>query len=264
MGKGIMFSITMVLVSSLLLIISVIMLNNSNATELRSMEFGIASNINDMSSSIEKSISDIFLGSEISISSSGNMVNISEPLPGSNLSLINGSLHGFKSFVESESENIIVNLDSLDIIILPSSARYAHNNSLTRIINNFNESKDAILTFDMNNNSVGSINWLSSVSGDNSLTVIYKNSSTSVVSSKLVDFSKGLSIELKSTLREDFTVEKDSGDLIIEYKNNAGAVNLGTSIILKNNVLASAAMGSYVLIDHDAVGISKIFYPRIV
>src|SRR3989338_4964714 len=264
MGKGVMFSITMVLVSSLLLVISAIMLNNSNAAELRSMEFGIASSINDISGSIEKSISDIFSDSGLSVSGSGNAVNISESLPSSNLSSVNESLNDFKSFVESESGNVAINIDSLDIIVLPSSIRYVQNSSLTRLINNFNESKDAVFTFNMNNNSVGSINWLSFSSGSNSLTIVYKNSSTIVVSSKLVDFNKDLSIDLKSGSREDFAIEKDSDDLVIKYKNNAGAVNLGASITLNNNILANAAMGSYVIIDHSAVGVSKIFYPRIV
>ena len=260
MAKGMMFSITLFLLSSLLLALSIIIFNNTQATELRATEFGSTTKIIDLSSSIESSISEIYLStSGINVEIFNNTVNITEELPNNNTAQLQENLKNFKNFVENQSNIIKLNLNNTNLTIVPTNIMYYGNGS-TRLITNPDSADKITLTLDVKNNTIGQITWGNYNAGQKELRIIYKNSTTQIESSNQVDLSSDLQVTLASGSRTDVIIT-NTNQLSIVLQSNLNNVQVKTSIQLDK--IAHAAISDYSTIDYSSLGITKTFKPII-
>ena len=177
--RGILFSLGLMLLSSVILLLAVLIFHNAQKAEEIIGKLIVLDRVYDLDNSIQKSVSDIFMiKSGISINITNNSVFFEEILPNDNLELLNSSMFGFKNFVENNISNInltITNVEELPLIVIPQRITYAHKDNWSNVevvpeSMNFNgysliidTDKNVSCVWDVNS---GSLNFSLEVRGD--------------------------------------------------------------------------------------------------
>ena len=113
--RGILFSLGLMLLSSVILLLAVLIFHNAQKAEEIIGKLIVLDRVYDLDNSIQKSVSDIFMiKSGISINITNNSVFFEEILPNDNLELLNSSMFGFKNFVENNISNINLTITNVE------------------------------------------------------------------------------------------------------------------------------------------------------
>ncbi|MBI2672269.1 hypothetical protein HYX16_05020 [Candidatus Woesearchaeota archaeon] len=156
--RGIFYSLTSLILATLILTLAVIISFNVNESDTRLRDSSSLDSLNDLSNSIEKTIG--FISANyfpINVTIEKNRVIFEEDLP-NNFQNFNNELLKFKDFAEQEDERIFINYTNIDnnnlnLQIKPQGVLYFHDNTINRklMISGFVEN----YTFTIGENCVG-------------------------------------------------------------------------------------------------------------
>ena len=111
MAKGVIYTLNFFLLGMLLIAMALLVFNISQSTQTRTTELSISNRVNDLSSSISKSIVDIFiLDGALNVTLVNNTISIQEIIPHPNSTNYTASFNNLKEFVESREKNVKIRL----------------------------------------------------------------------------------------------------------------------------------------------------------
>ena len=131
MKKAVLFTVSLIMISSIVLALAVLNFTNAQRGKDRLAEFGSLDRMYEISNSIAFGFKQIFNdNSGINITLNGLEVTFEENLPNNNDDTFSNMVQGYKNYIESEDANIRITIDELkeDLIlgIHPYNITYGH------------------------------------------------------------------------------------------------------------------------------------------
>lgn len=247
--KGMVFSISMLIIGGLILAFAILIYNQSANSELQANEINLVNRAYDLSSSVGQGIKTIFTNTQpikIQIENTNNnySIIISESIPNTNMTDFITQINQFKGFIENDTETIKINTNSIEefpILISPYSITYQKseiNNSNIEILNPTSQSNYKNIEFTLTVQNPSSFNWASS-GGTIPVKITLKNSTKTITDTKNWNFIEYIEIStLNSQGNEDFKLELRSEKITIKPKNGATAIE--TKLTFTNQTSISA------------------------
>ena len=231
MKKGILFTLTVVLIASLVLTIATLNFKNIQKSKDRLAEIGSLDRVSSITNSISNGFNKLFyVYSKINVTLSNQTITFEEYLPNNNASIFKSNLDLYKNYIEREDSNLILNINTLKsempLVILPYNITYKHNsyggNKILIIPEEVNFNKYYL---EIQNISIASCTW--NTYAGNFTFQLYTNN-VLCDNTRSIDLTKNNSININS-----------GGILIyindtLTVQNNGAAIKLKTSITLDN------------------------------
>lgn len=245
--KGMIFSISILIIGSLILTFAILIYNQSTNSELQANEINLVNRAYDLSSSVNEGIKTIFTNTQpisIQIENTNNnyTVKISESIPNNNITNFITEINQFKSFIENDTKTIKINNNSIKefpILISPYSITYkksGNNNSNIEILNPTRQSNYKNIEFTLIVQNPSSINWASS-GGTIPIKITLQNSTISITNTKNWNFVENIEVSaLNSQGNEDFKLEFYPEKITIEPKNGATAITTKLTFINQTSI----------------------------
>ena len=132
MKKGVLLTISLVMIASIALTLSILNFINAETTKDRSAEIGSLERLYSISDSIAIGFKEIFnTYSGINITINNRSISFEEFLPNNNVNTFKNNLDNYKSYIEGQDSTIFLNTSTLKnelpLIILPHNITYKHN-----------------------------------------------------------------------------------------------------------------------------------------
>ncbi len=224
MARGVMFALSFVFLSALLVILSILFFHTALSSEERATEFSLYHRLYDLDSSLHAIIRTLYSTSnDYSFGVHNRSLSIGQTFPLNNVSALNTSLTALQQFVEADDAAIRFSLDTFQnrpFRILPYAVNYTNTDSQTITIHpttlNYNQ-----YTFHISpiQQPLGTVTWNAFSSGSFPLTIITGNSTNQQTSTQLVDLAEDVDVRIQGI---------PSGELRIQINNQI--VTLTTSI----------------------------------
>lgn len=267
-----MFTITFFLLGTVLLALAFLIFNISQSTERRATEFAINNRVNDLSTSVSKSLSDTFIAqSGINISIVNTTLSIQELVPNPRLTNYSNTVNNFKSFVESREPYVYINnanINSTRLIITPINSTFY--NELTgddiekRYITNFVNVNNITFSIYRSDIPVVAIFWEEYTAGPTSVTAIFRNDTTTITRTRNADLTKKFRVTFYPgpTFDDDIDFEVRDGNLlkVFDLRYNT-TLNMTMTFDSQQNL--RMYMDNPVNVNASQFNITKITRPRI-
>ena len=131
--KAMLFTASFVVLSLITFSIALIIINNYHKSQVQFYEIGSIDRLNDLSSSIEQGLLEIFevsSGLTISVNKNTATISIAEELPSSSAETFRDNMAGFQDFIESKFPETKLNLidvkEYLPLVIYPYNVTFTH------------------------------------------------------------------------------------------------------------------------------------------
>lgn len=266
MGKAVIFTLTFFLLGAVLLGMSFLIFDIAQSGETRAREIAINNRINDLSSSVSKSIADLFTSqSGIIVSATNNTISIQERVPNNNLQNYLSYIDDFKDFVESREAGVFINNAATGILtIMPENSIYSgqENASETRTISNFIGVIHA--NFSVSGNiAVENIEWREFTQGTTRISLTFQNSTTVLADSRDVNLAQDVRFRFLISAQLDQHIDFELEENLLEISNLRYNTTLTTSLAYAPEEHAAALINIPVVVRSPEFGITKTTNPRI-
>lgn len=131
--KGVLFTISLVMIASIVLALAILNFRNAETTKQRLSEFGSLDRLYSIDSSIAigfKELFNAYSGINITVNNDQD-VTFEESLPNNNADNFEANLDNYKNYIENQDSNVILNIgelkNELPLIIFPNNITYKHN-----------------------------------------------------------------------------------------------------------------------------------------
>ncbi|MBS3168399.1 hypothetical protein J4216_04695 [Candidatus Woesearchaeota archaeon] len=242
MAKGVIYTLNFFLLGMLLIAMALLVFNISQSTQTRTTELSISNRVNDLSSSISKSIVDIFiLDGALNVTLVNNTISIQEIIPHPNSTNYTASFNNLKEFVESREKNVKINNTNLDAKILNinnmlyyKDTNAGSSSSERRYVTNFTNIKNITIDVFSENILLEEIEWDDFTSGNVPINLIFRNSTHTLTDTKNVNINQEIHAEFDRFSLDDIDIEinEESPNLfeIRDLRNGTFMVNITLTI----------------------------------
>lgn len=266
MGKAVIFTLTFFLLGAVLLGMSFLIFDIAQSGEARAKEIAINNRINDLSSSVSKSIADLFASqSGIVVSASNNTILIQEMVPNNNLETYLSSIGSFKYFVESREQSVFVNNAGTGILtIMPENSVYSSqgNASEIRTISNFTGIVSA--NFSVSGSiAVENIEWREFTQGTTRVLLTFQNGTRVLTDSRDVDLTYNVRFRFVISTLPDQHIDFEVDEGLLEISDLRYNTTLTTALAYAPGEQAVALVNIPIVIRSPEFGITKTTNPRI-
>lgn len=272
--KAMLFTISLVLISFITLSIAVMVSQSYQKSQVRFYEIGSMDRLNDLSSSIEQGIREIFTvssGISLSLNVSSSTVTFSEELPSPTAESFRDDMDDFQTFVESQFPEVSLNLvtveDFLPLVVLPYNVTFTHPlafgqdriNVIPEQIN-FNSYEIYVYVEDDN---VSEIDWGGPQSGSDYMSVTAEDAFGNFLFEErgTIDFNKNVAVEVFLESGQKVLIKIDSNDNgELRIQNEADVSVFVNTTIDFDNLEEPIHIGfpeGSIYVNYSAFGISK-------
>src|SRR3989344_4095493 len=131
MKKGILFTLSLVIIVSLVLALALLNFKNVQISKERLSETGSLERLSSLSNSIATGFKTIFNAyAGINVTRDNQSVSFEESLPNNNVAIFNSNLDNYKSYLESQDKDIVLNVtmlkQDLPLTVLPYNLIHKH------------------------------------------------------------------------------------------------------------------------------------------